>query len=179
MTTANDIERQIRDRLASEFETDPMPEMIAAIARTRAGKPVTKRDADALMGQKPIRHVRIARRLGWTEIEWCSYHKPEGYEHEVPDWHNAKTMIIAWTERNAVWPTEAELRAKHACYFSAKDERNAERDALLKPRKSGENDPIARAARAIAKIREARAELAAVSDYPSQLHYIVRDMIKE
>lgn len=162
------IEQQILTLLVSSIEDTRVPDTIAAHADKRAGKPVTKTDAEQLSTQLGV-PVRIRRQYGMTNVSWGTY-KEE------------RSILLAHSESNVRWPTGDELRKKEPAYFGARDERNAARRRLLQehasPRDADAASTICRAASAIAKIREAQAELEKLVDYGEPLHVVCYDVQK-
>ena len=91
-----------------------------------------------------------------THIEWGGYGRSQGTV--------GGSLLVAYTEGAPVidvrWVEE-----RNAGYYSAREERNAERRAAL-----GDPEALLRAAEAIAMIRSAGRALANLLDYGGQLH---------
>jgi hypothetical protein len=159
------IEQQILTLLVSSIEDTRVPDAIAAHADKRAGKPVTKTDAEQLEAQLGV-PVRIRRQYGMTHVSWGTY-KEE------------RSILLAHSESNVRWPTGEELRKKEPAYFGARDDRNAARKKLLQEHVAiADQSTICHAARAIAKIREAQAELEKLVEYGEPLHVVCYDVQK-
>jgi uncharacterized protein (UPF0147 family) len=159
------IEQQILTLLMSSIEDTRVPDAIAAHADKRAGKPVTKTDAEQLEAQIGI-PVRIRRQYGMTHVSWGTY-KEE------------RSILLAHSESNVRWPTGEELRKKEPAYFGARDYRNAARKKLLQEHVAiADQSAICRAASAIAKLREAQAELEKLVEYGEPLHVVCYDVQK-
>lgn len=175
MTTARDIEQQLLALVEGSIEDTRVPDAIAAHADKRAGKPVTKTDADQLEAQLGI-PVRLRRDYGMTSIAWAAG------AGQNP-WSTERSILIAHADTNVRWPTGDELRKKEFAYFSARDERNAQRRYLLQDHKapiSGQSShsAVARAAAAVAKIREARVELDKLIAHEEPLYVMRVDVEK-
>ena len=176
MTTPRDIEQQILALIESSIEDTRVPDAIAAHADKRAGKPVTKTDADQLAAQLGV-PVRISRLYGMTHVAWAIGTSPN-------HWAVERTILLAHSDTNVRWPTGEVLRAKEPAYFGALVERNESRRMLLQEHAtlrgaigdeiSGDDDEstVCRAARAIVKLREAREELEKLIDYGQPLHVV-------
>jgi hypothetical protein len=186
MTTAREIEQEILVLIESSIEDTRVPDAVAAHADKRAGKPVTKTDAEQLEAQLGI-PVRISRRYGMTHVAWATGKGPN-------PWSDERSILLAHSDTNVRWPTAAELKKKEPAYFGARDERNEARKKLLQEHATmrsaiGGETPdaddasaIYRAAQAIAKVREARAELEKLTDYGQPLNvvlYAVEKLAKE
>jgi hypothetical protein len=168
MTTTRDIEQQILALVESSIEDTRVPDAIAAHADKRAGKPVTKTDAEQLEASLGV-PVRIRRQYGMTQVSWTVGNGPDPHEPSI---------LLAHRETNVTWPTGDELRAKEPAYFGARDERNAARRKLLAEHHRFERIPsvepsvVERAAAAVIKLREAREELMQVLDYGQPLNVV-------
>jgi hypothetical protein len=153
--TTRAIEAQLLDILQSSMEDTRIPDAIAAYADQRAGKPVTKSDAEKLESPLGV-PVRIQRQHGMTHVSWTSSADPRRYEHQ---------LLLAHSETNVRWPSGAELREKEPAYFRGRDERNTARRKLLNEHQLLTGTPdrdqstIARTAAAIVKFRAAQEEL--------------------
>lgn len=173
--TEPELVAQILALVEGTIEDARVPDAIAAHADKRAGKPVTKTDAKQLEEQLGI-PIGIDRRHGMTHVTWAT-----------------GSILIAYAETGVVWPTGEELRQKATAYFGARDERNAQRRALLKEHRdrkcvcraasdtcsgcwpdAGQNplSAVTRVAKAVIKYREAREEMAALLDYGAPLSVI-------
>src|SRR5262249_11060091 len=154
-TTVHEIESQILALVEGSIEDTRVPDAIAAHADKRAGKPVTKTDAEQLEAQLGVA-VRIRRQYGMTHVAW-------GFGQDE------RSSVLAHTDTNVRWPTGAELREKEPAYFGARDDRNESRKQLLAeyfhPGHHTHPSQIERAAAAVAKIREAQAELEKLLDH--------------
>lgn len=180
--TARQIERQILAIVESSIEDTRVPDAIAAHADKRAGKPVTKTDAEQLETQLGV-PVRITRRYGMTQVAWATGKAPNL-------WSEERSILLAHAETGVRWPTGDELRKKEPAYFGARDERNKERRHLLQEHATmrgaigGETpDPdsesaIYRVAELVAQLRAARAELDKLLDYGQPLAVISCDVEK-
>jgi hypothetical protein len=180
--SAREIERQLLAIIEGSLEDARVPDAIAAHADKRAGKPVTKTDAEQLEAQLGI-PVRITRRYGMTQVAWAVGAGPN-------PWAEERSVTIARADTNVRWPSADELRKKEPGYFGARDDRNAARKALLQEHATlrgaiGGETPdtddesvIYRAARAITKLREAREELEKLIDYDQPLHVARFDVEK-
>ncbi len=176
------LERQLLTLIESSIEDTRVPDAIAAHADKRAGKPVTKTDADQLSAQLGI-PVCITRRYRMTQIAWA-------VGKGGNPWSEERSILLAHADTNVRWPTGAELRTKEPAYFGARDERNAARAQLLQEHATlrgaiGSESPdaddestVCRAARAIIKLREAREELLKLIDYGQPLHVVRSDVEK-
>ena len=139
---------KLRAYLTNGMELDPVPNAIAARAAERAGKPITKRDADALEAQFPGMHFSLKVDKFDCSIEWyCApvIGDPEGkkaqerWPHSPKSYQSAGTIYLkaatqTWTGEKLTgtrWPTAEALKTKNARYFAAKDARNANRRASL------------------------------------------------
>jgi hypothetical protein len=173
-TTARDIEQQILAIIESSIEDTRVPDAIAVHADKRAGKPVTKTDADQLEAQLGV-PVRIRRQYGMTHVAWTVGEGPKRDE---------RSILLAHSDTNVRWPTGDELRKKEPAYFGARDERNEARRKLLAEHSKLDRIPsvnpsvVERAATAIIKLREAREELQKLVDYGEPL-YVVRFPIEK
>lgn len=175
--TAQEIERQIVALIEGSLEDARVPDAIAAHADKRAGKPVTKTDAEQLEAQLGI-PVRVTRRYGMTQVAWAVGTGPN-------PWAEERSVTLAHADTNVRWPTGDELRKKQPAYFDARDERNAARKRLLQEHATmrsaiggetpdtDDESTIYRAARAIIKLREAREELEKLIEYDAPL-YVAR-----
>jgi hypothetical protein len=185
MTTAH-IEQQLLTLVESSIEDTRVPDAIATHADKRAGKPVTKTDAEQLEAQLGV-PVRIRRQYGMTHVAWAigTGQNP---------WSDERSILLAHADSGVRWPSGADLRQKEPAYFGARDERNAARRQLLQEHatmrgaiggeKPDEDDASAiyRAAQVIVKLREARAELEKLTDYGGPLNvvlYAVEKLAKE
>lgn len=170
MTTARDFEQQILGLVEFSVEDSCIPDAIAAHADKRAGKPVTKTDAEQLEAQLGV-PMRIRRQHSMTHVAWAMG------AGQNP-WREERSILLAHSDSNVRWPTADELRKKEPAYFSARDERNATRRKLLNEHNQLDRIPdinpslIERAAAAVAKIREAREELTRLLDYGEPLHVV-------
>lgn len=170
MTSTRDIEQQILALVESSIEDTCVPDTIAAHADKRAGKPVTKTDAEQLEAQLGV-PVRISRRYGMTHVAWATGTGPN-------PWADERSILLAHSDTNVRWPTGEALRAKEPAYFAARDERNEARRKLLAEHHQHERIPyinpshVERAAAAIVKLREAREELLQLIDYGQPLHVV-------
>jgi hypothetical protein len=180
MPTPRDIiVKQILNLIESSIEDTRVPDAIAAHADKRAGKPVTKTDADQLEAQLGV-PVRIRRQHGMTSVAWAVG------EGQNP-WREERSILLAHSDTGVKWPTSDELRQKEPAYFGARDERNEARKKLLaehhQPKRSSINPShVERAAAAIVKLREAQEELLQLVDYGQPLHvvrYPVEKLVKE
>ena len=176
MTTARDVEQQILTLIESSIEDTRVSDAIAAHADKRAGKPVTKTDADQLEAQLGI-PVRISRRYGMTHVAWAVGTGPN-------PWLDQCEILLGRSESGVRWPTGAELRTQAPAYFAARDERNAARKKLLAEHHQHERIPyinpshVERAAAAIVKLREAQEEMLKLIDYGQPLH-VVRTSVEK
>ncbi len=167
MTTAREIEQQILTLIESSIEDTRVPDAIAAHADKRAGKPVTKTDADQLEAQLGV-PVRIRRQYGMTHVAWATG------QTQNP-WSDERSILLAHADSGVRWPTGDELRKKEPAYYAARDARNEQRRKLLADNNDyARQQPslIARAAAAIVKLREAREELEKLIDYGQPLHVV-------
>jgi hypothetical protein len=179
MTTARDIEQQILALIESSIEDTRVPDAIAAHADKRAGKPVTKTDAEQLEAQLGI-PVRIRRQYGMTHVAWTVSEGPR----------DERSILLAHADKGVCWPTGEALRTKEPAYFGARDERNEARRTLLQEHATlrgaigseipdaDDESAIYRVARAIVKLREAREELLQLIDYGQPLH-VVRSPVEK
>ncbi len=140
-----------RTMASAEMETDPIPDAIAAHCARQAGKPVTKRDVDALEAAFPGLQVRIRKSYGCS-ITWFAnpdrfnrakdLHEPDPGARAliaagVPDSYQKEGSITIPTDvfqkvpTGVLWPTVEDLKARNGRYYAARDERNAERRAAL------------------------------------------------
>ena len=126
--TPRDIEQQIFGLIESSIEDTRVPDAIAAHADKRAGKPVTKTDAEQLEAQLGV-PMWIAKRYNMTQIAWA-------VGKGGNPWSDERSILIAYADSNVRWPTGEELRTKEPAYFGARDERNAQRRALVERRKA-------------------------------------------
>lgn len=165
--TPRDIEQQILSLVESSIEDTRVPDAIAAYADKRAGNPVTKTDAEQLSAQLGV-PTRIRRQYGMTHVSWAV---GEG----LNPWSDERSILLAHSETNVRWPSGAELRAKEPAYFGARDERNAALKKLLAEHHQMDRIPyinpsiVERAAAAVTKLRDARAELDALLAYGGPL----------
>lgn len=179
MAPRDSIEQQILTIIESSIEDTRVPDAIAAHADKRAGKLVTKTDAEQLEAQLGTR-VCIRRQYGMTHIAWAVGNVEK------------HSILLGHNESNVHWPTGEDLRKKEPAYFSARDERNAARKKLLAehqarkcvcrgvdtcrgcmvPVGQSSTSVVTRASAAIAKIREAQAELAKIVEYGEPLHVV-------
>lgn len=167
MTTARNIEQQILAIVESSIEDTRVPDAIAAHATKRAGKPVTKTDAEQLEAQLDV-PVRIRRQYGMTHVAWAV-----GVGQNP--WSDERSILIAHSDTSVRWPTGDELRQKEPAYFAARDERNGQRRKLLQEHQTmrdADESTVSQAARAIVKLREAREELLKLIDYGQPLHVV-------
>jgi hypothetical protein len=181
--TPRDFETQILGLIESSIEDTRVPDAIAAHADKRAGKPVTKTDAEQLEAQLGV-PVRIRRQYGMTSVAWA-------IGTGLNPWLDERSILLAHSDSNVRWPTGSDLRKKEPAYFGARDERNAARKKLLGEHHAQEiffariaagtttqtgpvdrTSLVTRAAAAVAKIREAQAELAKILDYGEPLHVV-------
>lgn len=172
MTTARDIEKQILNLIESSIEDTRVPDAIAAHADKRAGKPVTKTDAEQLEAQLGI-PVRIRRQYGMTHVAWATGTLGNPWKEE------RAIQLSGMSDTNVRWPTGDALRAKEPAYYGARDERNAARKALLAEHHLLDRIPcvnpsaVEKAAAAIVKIHEARAELEKLTDHGRPLNVVL------
>lgn len=172
------IAQQIVNLIESSIEDTTVLDAIAAHADKRAGKPVTKTDAEQLENQLGV-PVRIQRAHRMTHIVW-------GVGKEPNRWSDQRSILLGYGETGVRWPSGADLKQKESGYFALRDERNAARRALLAEHHLPDRIPyinpsaVERAAAAIAKIREAQAELEQLTDGPLQVVlYAVEKLAKE
>ena len=134
----------------------------AELEMERAGKPVTKTDAEQLEAQLGV-PVRISRQYGMTAVAWA-------VGTGMNPWLDERSILLAYSDNGVRWPSGDELRKKEPGYFSARDDRNEARSQLLAEHRTFDrisySNPsiVERAAAAIAKLREAREELAKLID---------------
>jgi hypothetical protein len=172
--TTGDIGALILNSIESSMEDTRIPDVIAAYADKRAGKTVTKTDAEQLEAQIGV-PIRIRRQYGMTHVSWATSEGSSRDEHSI---------LLAHSETNVRWPSSHELRVKEPAYFAVRDERNAARKALLSAHHEIDRLPyinpshIERAAAATVKLREAREELLQLVDYGQPMH-IVRHAIEK
>lgn len=152
------------------MENDPIPAVITAYAAKREGKPITKRDRDALEAAHPGLRVTIRKaEFTGTAIEW--YAETERYDRDVdhyvacpegaalvaqgvPDsYRTCGTIYLSRLDTHAVWPTVEELRTRNASYYSARDERNAARTASLAALAKAQDNALRATAIAIDEIK--------------------------
>ena len=178
MSVRGSIEQQILSLVESTIEDTRIPDAIAEYASKRADKPVTKTDAEKLQAQLGV-PVRIRRQYGMTHVSWAA---GEG----LNPWSDERSILLAHSETNVRWPSGTALRSKERAYFGARDERNADRKKLLGEYSAQETwmrtntlasqadrtSVVSRAAAAIAKLREARAELDALLAYGEPLNVV-------
>ncbi len=145
MTTLEKLKSSTVAMATVEMETDPVPDEIALMAATRAGKPVTVRDSKYLEAAMPGLNVSIHKSYSGTEITW--YVPPRRWRDGelvdppganllikagVPEDYNRRGNIRLSSYRtSARWPTVEELRKNNTRYFAAKDERNRKREVTL------------------------------------------------
>lgn len=174
--TTRELEQQILSLIESSIEDTRVPDAIAAHADKRAGKPVTKTDAQQLEAQLGV-PVCITRRYGMTQVAWA-------VGTGGNPWREERSILIAHSDNNVRWPTGDELRKKEPAYFGARDERNAARRKLLAEHHEFERcrgvnpSQVEKAAAAIAKLREAHEELLQLIDYGKPLH-VVRSAVEK
>jgi len=180
--TVQHIERQVLAIIESSIEDSRVPDAIAAHAEKRAGKPVTKTDAEQLEKTLGV-PVRISRRYGSTLIAWA-------VGKGTNPWLEERSIQLSHSETGARWPSGEKLRASAPAYFEARDERNAARRTLLQEHQTLRNaiggetpDPddesaICRVAQAIVKLRAAREELFGLIDDGQPLH-VVRSAVEK
>jgi hypothetical protein len=161
---AADLEEALVKILESSLEDTRVPNAIAEHADKRAGKPVTTKDAEQLSALLGL-PVRIRRQYGMTSVAWAVV-------GAVHPWSAERTILLAHGDTNIRWPSGVELRAKEPAYFAARDERNAKRRALLSEHAGARTSAVRKAAAAIAKLREARAELDALLDYEQPMYAV-------
>jgi hypothetical protein len=163
-----EVEQQILTLIESSIEDTRVPDAIAAHADKRSGKTVTKTDAEQLEAQLGI-PVRIRRQHGMTHVAWAV-----GIGQNP--WLEERSILLGYSDSGTRWPSAAELRQKEPAYFGARDERNEARRLLLLDHRSQSpsmrTSTITRAAAAIVKLREARAELEQLSDYGAPLNVV-------
>ena len=101
-------------------------------------------------------------------------------------WSKERSILLAHSDTNVRWPTGNELRRKEFAYFGARDERNEARQLVLAEHRdcmsptAGQpaTSAITRAAAAIVKIREARAELDGLIAHEAPL-YVMRVAVEK
>lgn len=173
--TQAEVEREIVNILESSMEDTAIPDAIAAHADKRAGKPVTVKDAKQLEEQLGV-PVRISKRFGMTSVAWALGKAPN-------PWLDERSILLAHSDTNVVWPTAEALRKKEPAYYGAAQERNVHRRALLQEHKTMrdaigpgavpailDQSVIYRAAQAVRQLREARENLQKLIDYGEPLH---------
>ena len=142
----------LRGALGGEMERDPLPAAIAKRCAERAGKPITKKDTEALREQFPGVNIYIQKQMYGTTIGWYRHDAHESdadrpaWWTSVPTYGNSGSIQVSRARSGIIrWPTVEELTysgdtkyvdgtastLSNARYFSARDERNAERQALL------------------------------------------------
>jgi hypothetical protein len=177
MTPVCDLTQQILTLIETSIEDTRVPDAIAAHADKRAGKPVTKTDAEQLEAQLSV-PVRIRRQHGMTSVAWAVGTGPN-------PWLDEGSILLAHSDSSVRWPTSKELREREPAYFVARDERNEARRKLLAEHSKLDRlrpSAIEQAAAAIAKLHEARAELEKLTDYGAPLHvarFLVEKLAKE
>jgi hypothetical protein len=163
--TSRNLEQHLLTLIETSIEDTCVPDAIAAHADKRAGKLVTKTDTEQLEAQLGIR-VYLRRQYGMTHIAWAVGNVEK------------HSILLGHSESNVRWPTGDDLRKKEPAYFGARDERNAARKKLLAEHQARElvgqpsTSIVTRASAAIAKIREAQAELAKLVEYGEPLHVV-------
>ena len=171
-----DITNQILSLIEASVEDTRVPDAIAAHADKRVGKPVTKTDATQLEEQLGV-PVRIRRAHGMTHVAWATGTGSN-------PWLNEQSILIAYSDNGVRWPSGAELRKKEPGYFTARDDRNEARRQLLVEHRTFDRIPsinpsfIERAAAVVAKLNEARKELAKLLDDGEPL-YVVRYAVEK
>jgi hypothetical protein len=183
---------KLRDRLEGEIERDPVPAAILAMAKTREGKPITKRDTKALEEQFPGVSFYLKIQSWGLEFEWwqrnttdrahLSMDERVRLQHKdlFPHYNNRGGLKVA---RNVAgvkrWESESWIIVENARYYSARDERNVKRAALLTP--GPQATALAKCAQlieAFALIRQELKETIEANEI-DQAEYIMRDMLKE
>jgi len=87
-------------------------------------------------------------------------------------------FLLCHSDKGVLVPTPDELRARNACYYAARDERNAYRAAFLADleRVSFMQGAVDRVAFAVAEYRRAVAALQVVAGYPNPDHYALEEL---
>ncbi len=188
-----------RTMASAEMETDPIPDAIAAHCARQTGKPLTKRDVDALEAAFPGLHVSIKRSYGCA-IEWHA--TPQRYDRAkdrhyddpgalaliaagVPAGYQTGGSITIPTDtlqRTATgvrWPTVEDLKARNGRYFAARDERNAERRAALETLDSDTDRLLPALATLIDQVVLMSEEIGAyLESMPSEVGRVAHAMLK-
>ncbi len=185
----------------SEMETDPIPDAIAAHCARQSGKPLTKRDTDAL--EKAYPGLRCSIRKSYTcSIDW--YAHPDRY-NKAKDCHEPDPGAIALiasgvpsdyktagsiyfdtggngNTTNIRWPTVADLKERNARYFSARDKRNAARKEALSTALDGSHantSHLARLAALIDQVNLMSQEISGSLDtMPAEVTRVTHTMLK-
>ncbi len=161
------IEQQILAIIETSIEDTRVPDAIAAYADKRAGKSVTKTDAEQLEMQLGI-PVRIRRWYGMTHVSWALGTGPN-------PWSDERSILLAHSDTSVRWPSGHELCTKEPAYFGARDDRNEARKKLLAEHHQSDRirpSDVERAAAAIVKLREAQEELLQLLDYDQPMHVV-------
>lgn len=165
--------------LESDIEDTRVRDAVAAYAEKRAGKPITKTDAEQLSKQLGGLPMRIHKIAGMTSMEWATGASPN-------PWSSTTSILLAYESQNGnKWPTVDELKQKLAvAWYDALDKRNeARRDAIANHRLESHGPVpwtswVSRAALAVFKIQEAQRELEELIDYDKPLYEIRFDVEK-
>jgi len=210
MTTQTDTLEDLKTRalaiVGKEFECDPVPAAILTRCKAREGKPITKRDAAALMEEFPGLWMSVKVEKTWgTSIIW--YVNPNtGYWDEssgdrmwreydstmaakrqalvdmgVPTgYHNARTIRITGYMQNAGvtrWPTPEELTKHNQWAYSAREERNQERQQAISYIASGGD--LEKIAALVDQLNLLTGELRGyVADAPIEVRRAIKDALE-
>jgi len=115
--------KDIHDVLQSNLEDLSTPMTIIDVLRPHNGKRLTKRHAEAISATLGGRRVYIRKQYGMTSIEFGGY----GIQAD-PD--NGGSLLLTHTETNVVIDCD-DIIKRNPAYFSAAQERNEQRWALM------------------------------------------------
>jgi len=113
----------INDILTSRMEDTTVPDAVLAYFSARTGKRITERDVQKLATTTPgASDMRLRKAYGMAHLEWGGYSRTGG--------NQGHSLLIAYAEKNVTMdPTF--LLAHNPGHYSARDERNAARQAAL------------------------------------------------
>jgi hypothetical protein len=109
----------IRQFFLSQMEQVTIPQLIIQYAAQRNGKPVIERDIPKL-NDLTGRKWHIVKHFGWTDLQ------DDGYLYKK-DGEDNYSIQLERSERNVIWNPEW-IQLNNACYYSARIERNLQRE---------------------------------------------------
>ena len=131
---------EMRTWLQGQMEDEIVPAAVLAWVARYAGKPLRV----TMLPELPVVLVKCEV-AGMMHIESPEYRSSKGRE--------GLSFLVYYSGRNRTIPTAAEFAERNACYYRGRQERNAERRAVL-----ASDAPVGALAHAVSRVQDAVAE---------------------